>query len=82
MGKLEQEAFNAIIRSDPYAFLHRCFLMLNPGTPFLRNWHIEAILYRLEQIRDGEINRLIINLPPRYLKHFSGKPLAGNSSEA
>src|SRR4051794_1903656 len=68
MGRLEQEAFNAIIRSDPYAFLHRCFLMLNPGTPFMRNWHIAAILYRLEQIRNGEINRLIINLPPRYLK--------------
>lgn len=68
MGKLEQDAFNSILRSDSYAFLHRCFLTLNPGTPFLRNWHIAAILYRLEQIRSGEINRLIINMPPRYLK--------------
>jgi predicted phage terminase large subunit-like protein len=68
MGKLEQDAFNAILRSDSYAFLHRCFLTLNPGTSFLRNWHIAAILYRLEQIRTGEINRLIINMPPRYLK--------------
>jgi predicted phage terminase large subunit-like protein len=68
MGRLEEDAFNAILRSDAYAFLHRCFLPLNPGTPFLRNWHIAAILYRLEQIRNGKINRLIINLPPRYLK--------------
>jgi predicted phage terminase large subunit-like protein len=68
MGRLEEDAFNAILRSDAYAFLHRCFLTLNPGTPFLRNWHIAAILYRLEQIRNGDINRLIINLPPRYLK--------------
>lgn len=68
MGRIEQDAFNAILRSDAYAFLHRCFLTLNPGTPFLRNWHIAAILYRLEQIRRGEINRLIINMPPRYLK--------------
>jgi predicted phage terminase large subunit-like protein len=68
MGKLKQDAFNVILRSDDYAFLHRCFSTLNPGTPFLRNWHIAAILYRLEQIRNGAINRLIINLPPRYLK--------------
>jgi predicted phage terminase large subunit-like protein len=68
MGRTEQDAFNAILRSDAYAFLHRCFLTLNPGTSFLRNWHIGAILYRLEQIRNGEINRLIINMPPRYLK--------------
>lgn len=64
----EEDALNSILRSDPYYFLHRCFLTLNPGAPFLRNWHLEAILYRLEQIRSGEINRLIINLPPRYLK--------------
>lgn len=68
MGRPEEEALNAILRSDPYYFLHRCFLALNPGYAFLRNWHLEAILYRLEQVRKGEINRLIINLPPRYLK--------------
>jgi hypothetical protein len=33
-----------------------------------KNWHIDAIAYRPEQIRNGEITRLIINLPPRYLK--------------
>lgn len=65
---LDQEALNAILRSDPYYFLHRCFLALNPGYRFLPNWHLEAMLYRLEQVRRGEINRLIINLPPRYLK--------------
>ena len=32
------------------------------------NWHIEAMAYHLEQVRLGRIKRLIINLPPRYLK--------------
>ena len=49
-------------------FLHRSVLMLNPGAPFLPNWHLEAIAYRLEQVRHGKITRLIINLPPRSLK--------------
>ena len=32
------------------------------------NPHIEAMAYHLEQVRLGRIKRLIINLPPRYLK--------------
>ena len=48
--------------------MHRCVKTLNPGTPYLPNWHIDAIGYQLERVRRGEINRLIINLPPRNLK--------------
>ena len=59
---------NAILRNDFESFVRRCMLTLNPGAPFLTNWHIDAIAYRLEQIRNGEVTRLIINLPPRYLK--------------
>jgi predicted phage terminase large subunit-like protein len=32
------------------------------------NWHIHAIIYCLEQVRLGNIKRLIINMPPRSLK--------------
>lgn len=49
-------------------FLRRSFLTLNPGRAFLPNWHLLAIAHQLERIRRGEINRLIINLPPRSLK--------------
>jgi predicted phage terminase large subunit-like protein len=66
--KTDQEILNAILRSDPYRFVERCCKTLNPGAPFLHNWHIEAILYQLDRIRRGEITRLIINLPPRHLK--------------
>ena len=41
-------------------------LILVPN--FLPNWHIRAIGYQLDRIWRGEITRLIINLPPRYLK--------------
>ena len=49
-------------------FVIRCFRTLHPEAEFVENWHIEAIVYQLERIRRGEIKRLIINLPPRYLK--------------
>lgn len=68
MNLTDQDFFNAALRSDFMAFLHRCMLTLNPGPPFLPNWHIEAIAYQLERVRTGEVTRLIINLPPRSLK--------------
>lgn len=62
------DILSAILRSDFSSFLHRSVLTLNPGAVFLPNWHIEAIARQLERVRSGEVTRLIINLPPRYLK--------------
>ncbi|GAA0029560.1 phage terminase large subunit [Bradyrhizobium ottawaense] len=63
--------FSAIVRTDFVSFVHRCFLHLNPGAQFLPNWHIRAIAYQLDRVRRGEITRLIINMPPRYLKSIT-----------
>lgn len=62
---------DAILRNNFVSFVYRCFLHLNPGAPFLPNWHIHAIAYQLERVRRGEITRLIINMPPRYLKSIT-----------
>ncbi|WP_027524844.1 phage terminase large subunit [Bradyrhizobium sp. Ec3.3] len=59
---------DAVLRTNFVSFLYRSFLTLHPGATFLPNWHIEAIAYQLDRVRRGEITRLIINLPPRYLK--------------
>ncbi|MCA1528762.1 phage terminase large subunit [Bradyrhizobium yuanmingense] len=62
---------SAILRADFVSFVYRCFLHLNPGARFLPNWHIQAIAYQLERVRRGELTRLIINMPPRYLKSIT-----------
>src|SRR3984893_10366154 len=69
--KEAQQAVDAILRNDFEIFLERCLLSLNPGAPFLPNWHIKAIAYQLDRVRRGEITRLIINMPPRYLKSLT-----------
>ena len=67
--KLTDRAFvQAGLRQYFSLYVRRCFMALHPGATFIENWHIEAIIYQLERVRRGEINRLIINLPPRYLK--------------
>ena len=61
-------AFQALLRYDFRAFVHKTFLTLSPGQIFVPNWHLDAIAYQLERVRQGEATRLIINMPPRSLK--------------
>src|SRR5688572_27341810 len=60
--------FAEILRNDFGGFLHRSFIELNAATPFVWNWHIEALAAKLEDVRHGRCKRLIVNLPPRQLK--------------
>jgi predicted phage terminase large subunit-like protein len=55
-------------RQDFVSFIQMCFDLLTPGKSLLMARYIEALAYYLEQVRVGRIRRLIINLPPRYLK--------------
>lgn len=64
----DRDVVDTLLRSDFLSFVRRCFQTLNPGASFLDSWHLAAIGYQLDRVRRGEINRLIINLPPRYLK--------------
>ena len=60
--------YRTLLRQDLYAFIEKTFYELNPATEFRHNWHIEVIVDALEACRRGEVNRLIINVPPRSLK--------------
>jgi len=69
--KFDDAAFRVALRRDFVTFLERSLRILNPGMPFLPNWHIKAIAHQLDRVRRGEINRLIINMPPRHLKSLT-----------
>ena len=63
-----QNLIDAISRVDFYSFVQRIFPIVSAGSPFLPNWHLEAITYALTCVMRGEIKRLIITVPPRSLK--------------
>ena len=67
-AKARARKLEALLRTDFRAFVHKAFATLCPGQEYISCWHVEAIAYRLEQVRRGEIRRLIINMPPRSLK--------------
>jgi predicted phage terminase large subunit-like protein len=60
--------YETLLRQDFSTFAARCFYDLNPQTELAMNWHLEVIAAKLAAVRQGQIPRLIINLPPRHLK--------------
>lgn len=44
---------------------------IEPGVPFKNNWHIDAVSDHLQAVVEGDIKRLIINVPPRHMKSIS-----------
>lgn len=49
-------------------YVRLCWSVIEPQTKYLDNWHIELICEYLELVTSGKIKRLIINIPPRYMK--------------
>lgn len=50
------------------AFIRQAWSVIEPGTTYIDNWHIELIAEHLQAVNSGEIRRLIINIPPRHMK--------------
>jgi len=50
-----------------YVFLRNAWKYIDPA-PFTEGWPLEAISEHLQAVCDGEIRRLIINIPPRSAK--------------
>lgn len=63
-----EEALKAVLRSDFSYFIQKSFYTITGGETYHHNWHIDVIAEALQGCIDGNIKRLIINVPPRYMK--------------
>lgn len=61
----------ALLRTNLSAFTQKVFNTVSPDADYLHNWHIDAISEYLLAVTRGDINRLIINIPPRFMKSIS-----------
>lgn len=52
-------------------FIELAWHQIEPGKKFLTGWHIDAICDHLEAISRGDLNRLIINIPPGCMKSLT-----------
>lgn len=49
-------------------FVEQAWPIIEPGRPFVGGWHLDAICEHLTAVYDGEIKRLLVNMPPRHGK--------------
>lgn len=52
-------------------FVRRAWHVLEPGQPYAHGWHLDAIAEHLEAVSRGQINRLLINVPPGTMKSMT-----------
>lgn len=52
-------------------FIRQAWPILEPATEFIGGWHIDCIAEHLEAITAGELQFLIVNIPPRYMKSLT-----------
>lgn len=63
--KLEEQASPDLTLRD---FVHEAFHLVEPESRYLHGWHIDAICDHLMAVYRGQIENLIINIPPRFMK--------------
>lgn len=67
----ESEEFhiqNKILLEEDFLWFNRFFLKIMEGSVFSVGWHHRVICETLVKVFNGEITRLIINIPPRHSK--------------
>jgi len=52
-------------------FVRECWPIIEPGRTYHSNWHIDVICEYLQAVVEGDIRRLIINIPPRHMKSLT-----------
>lgn len=68
IGLLKWEEERRAASASLYEFVKQAWPIVEPGVPFISSWHIEAICEHLEAVSNGDIRKLLINIPPRHSK--------------
>ena len=67
----DRHYLDIILRQNLYFFVQKAFGTLHPGQAMIPAWHVQAICWKLQQVAEGQIRRLLITVPPRHLKSIS-----------
>lgn len=56
------------VRRDFVEFVKAAWPIVEPTHSYVHNWHVEAICKCLQAVSNGEIQKLVINIPPGFAK--------------
>ena len=64
---IEAEAARRSLRE----YVRQAWPVLEPASPFVSNWHLDCVADHLQAVTNGQIRKLIINIPPGHMKSLS-----------
>lgn len=67
-ASINKSIFNKLLRENLPQFTDQVFRTVSPSSVYVPNWHINLICEYLLACQNREITRLIINMPPRFMK--------------
>jgi hypothetical protein len=71
LRSLESPLERALCRESLSAYIRLAWPIIEPATTYLHNWHLDLMAEYLTACTDGQITRLVINIPPRYMKSIA-----------
>lgn len=52
-------------------FIRNAWPILEPGQPYIHGWHMDAVCEHLQAVSEGQIKRLLVNIPPGTMKSMA-----------
>lgn len=69
--RVKEEIARRKAEESLYVFTKYMWDVIEPNTPFVDGWHVQAICEHLEAVVRFDISKLIINVPPRHMKSIA-----------
>lgn len=66
--KLQDALLTRYAEQSLRRYVEHAWPILEPAVTFQSNWHIDYLVEHLEAVTAGQITRLLVNIPPRYMK--------------
>ncbi len=69
--EIARQAKVEVAQRDFAEYIRQAWPVIEPATTYKHNWHIDAMAEYLTAVTQGQIQRLLINIPPRYMKSIA-----------
>lgn len=68
LRRVQREVRRRLWKRDLKEFIRQAWPLVEPTREFQNNWHIERLCQLLQDVSDGKIKRLLVNVPPGTMK--------------
>lgn len=68
LAAVQKEIQKRLYQRSLVAFVRKAWSIIEPDREYVHNWHIDTLAELLQKVSQGEIRRLLVNVPPGTMK--------------